>query len=236
MHYAWGIALLALLFGSAAGLGDVVHGTWTEIVGGGDTPPARTWHTCAADAGRLYVLGGATPQDSDTYAFDTKRNTWRKLPVKLDGAYTAADADMVGGLLTLFGGANQAMTNTIQVLDVISGSQWYKFQAQNAPPERNGHSFTAFGGAGVVFGGWDAQTYYNDMWGFCVSCFVNPGPAQRTATWVQYLPNDPDATDRPAPRNSHSMVSTILVLNSAFSFIPQSLAFNSSLSPCPCLA
>ena len=140
-------------------------------------------------------------------------------------------AAISGGFLFTFGGKSTSALSTLQVLRTTTtvNQAWETVTTMNAPPPRNGHTTTDFGGIVYVFGGWNEDVAcacagaawvsrtrsrteltgaracrgrppdYNDLWAFDTTQIFN-----NKKQWVNVIPNG--AAGMPPARNSQSMV------------------------------
>ena len=76
--------------------------------------------------------------------------------------YAAGNLIMVGGL------NNGAYMNKLFVCSVLDfGSGWTAAPVPAiAPPPRDGHAIVLLNGVLYLFGGWNSQQYFSDLWAY----------------------------------------------------------------------
>lgn len=138
-----------------------------------------------------------------------------------------------GGFLFTFGGKSTSALSTLQVLRTTTtvNQAWETVTTINAPPPRNGHATTDFGGIVYVFGGWNEDVACTWCDAPVAACQLLPRLTHRNfyavlwvawpdyndlwafdttqlfnnkKQWVNVIPNG--AAGMPPARNSMSMV------------------------------
>ena len=211
------LALLALLAPRAAlaqgggGVWGTRGGVWEQVVPSASGSPGPTqsyWHHATSVAGCFIVSGGSNDGVGNaTFQYDPSQNEWMQYP-DLPQSFQGPAITSIGGWVLLFGGQGQAAMSYSNMALLISSSNpglgWSNGTTPTTPPPRNGHRLVALGCWAYLMGGWDAVTYYNDVYALDVcSWFGNSTMSNgQVATWVQIAANG--AANVPPPRNSFS--------------------------------
>ena len=120
---------VVIMFGGRSGMGgsfdfndtwayDPATNTWTELSPSGTLPSARVAPSMAYDssAGRLIMFGGAAGSSifDDTWAYDSRRNSWTELSTSGTGPFARVSSSMVYDPSTnrtiMFGGGSKRGT------------------------------------------------------------------------------------------------------------------------------
>lgn len=165
----------------------IVDCTWTKTIANGtDKPLARTQH-CALNTpkgDKVFLFGGHhSPQSrlNDTWFLEVKTMEWRRIGGDKDntgnlesscgapGPRANVGACVYENKVYLFGGhggLNYARVafNDLYCFDLTT-EVWEKLVPNNnAPDGRGGHSLFASEGKIYIYGGWNAEMQYNNVW------------------------------------------------------------------------
>ncbi|KAF5729427.1 hypothetical protein HS088_TW21G01592 [Tripterygium wilfordii] len=162
---------------------DTMSLEWMELAVSGTLPPPRCGHTATMVEKRLLVYGGrggGGPIMGDLWALkglieeeiETPGWTQLKLPGQSPSPRCGHTVTSGGHYLLLFGGHGTAgwlsrydiYYNDCIVLDRVS-AQWKRLPTGNdPPPARAYHSMTCIGSRYLLFGGFDGQSTFSDLW------------------------------------------------------------------------
>lgn len=157
---------------------DAAANVWTELKPSGSAPSPREGHKMAYDpvGNRTYLYGGFNGDDErfdDLWAYDWTSNTWTQLnPAGDRPSRRAAHAlvyDSAKARLVLFGGYDGANDlNDLWAYDPAAGN-WSDITPKGTlPAARDNHTviYDSIGDQLIVFGGWDGEKNFNDIWAF----------------------------------------------------------------------
>ncbi|KAG0346740.1 Negative regulator of mitotic exit [Podila humilis] len=172
---------------------------------GQDQPMPKSGHTAVNIGQYIIYFGGwdsVTGQcDDSLHVLHTARKEWNKPPIQgpLPTPRHSHTACAVGTTMFVFGGqVDNYYLDDISSFDMKSIAQtphWEKIEPQTeSPPARSGHCAAVHEGKIYIFGGADADYFYNDIW-----CF-DP----RAATWTPI----PASGYLPTGRHGHSCTVT----------------------------
>ncbi|MFA5795419.1 MAG: LamG-like jellyroll fold domain-containing protein [Candidatus Brocadiia bacterium] len=160
---------------------------WTQKIaqGAGGSPSARYGHDMVWDGTRVIMFGGedGTSFKNDLWWYNPVSNTWtQKIAHGAPGSpaqryYQTMVWD--GTRVIMFGGWSAMNKNDVWWYDPNTNTWTQKIAhgAPGSPAGRYMHSMIWDGTNVILFGGWNASVYYNDVW------WYNPG----TNTWTQKI-------------------------------------------------
>ncbi|KAG0055671.1 Negative regulator of mitotic exit [Gryganskiella cystojenkinii] len=168
---------------------------------GADPPMPKSGHTAVNIGQYIIYFGGwdsMTGQcDDSLHVLHTARREWNKPPIQgpLPTPRHSHSGCSVGTTMYIFGGqVDNYYLDDISAFDMKSITQnphWDKIEPQTeSPPARSGHCAGVFDNKIYIFGGADADYFYNDIW-----CF-DP----RALTWTPI----PASGYLPTGRHGHS--------------------------------
>ncbi|KAF9324219.1 Negative regulator of mitotic exit [Podila minutissima] len=171
------------------------------VPAGQDHPMPKSGHSAVNIGQYIIYFGGwdsVTGQcDDSLHVLHTARKEWNKPPIQgpLPTPRHSHTACAVGTTMFVFGGqVDSYYLDDISSFDMKSITQnphWEKIEPQTeSPPARSGHCAGVHEGKIYIFGGADADYFYNDIW-----CFDPRG-----ATWTPI----PASGYLPTGRNGHS--------------------------------
>ena len=168
-------------------------GAWEAVAATGVGPQGSRWHSATTTAGSLYITGGAGAAGNATFELDCASFTWTQLP-PLPQAYLAPALIAFGGMLLQVGGETGfgASDELLLLSTTNSSGGWFPSEIPGASfGARNGHRAVAFGGNLYGMGGWDGQTYFNDVFGLDLNSFLlNTTTANgAVAAWTPIVSN-----------------------------------------------
>jgi dynein heavy chain, axonemal len=150
------------------------------------TQHVAVYHLKADKVDKVFIFGGHhSPQArlNDTWLLDVKSMEWRRVGKEKDntsnlesavgapGPRANMGATVYNDKVYIFGGhggLNYARTayNDLYSFDLISET-WEKLVPANNPPDaRGGHSVFASDNKVYIYGGWNAEMQYNNVWVF----------------------------------------------------------------------
>jgi N-acetylneuraminic acid mutarotase len=139
---------------------DAEHNRWTQVR---SMPIGLNHATAAAYRGKLYVHGGYTGRrdlssaTAGLFAYEPKRNRWRRLP-SAPTRRAAHAAAVIGGKLYVAAGANHAGSlRTLEVYD-FAHRRWRRGPSLHGPA-RNHTTGVAAGGRFYVLAGRDTRNF-----------------------------------------------------------------------------
>ncbi|KAI7818402.1 hypothetical protein BC939DRAFT_415089, partial [Gamsiella multidivaricata] len=144
---------------------------------GADPPMAKSGHSAVNIGQYIIYFGGwdsMTGQcDDSLHVLHTGRKEWNKPPIKgpLPTPRHSHIGCSVGTTMYIFGGqVDNFYLDDIAAFDMKSithNPRWEKLEPQTeSPPARSGHCAGVHEGKIYVFGGADADYFYNDIWCF----------------------------------------------------------------------
>jgi len=168
-------------------------GAWENVATTGAGPQGSRWHSAATTAGSLYVTGGAGAAGNATFQLDCATFSWTQLP-PLPQAYLAPALLAYGGLLLQVGGETGfgASDELLLLSTTNSSGGWFPGAIPGATfGARNGHRAVAFGGNLYGMGGWDGQSYFNDVFGLDLNSYLLSTPTLNggVAGWTPLVAN-----------------------------------------------
>lgn len=141
-------------------------GWWYVMSAAGECPSMRVGHSCIflrgqeeADAGKIYVIGGANPSGpfSDTFVLDLNTRRWDTVDsagLRPRYEHAAFVPTSHPRRIYVFGGANQAGNmNDVQYLDTVTSSWTTVLASGTAPAARTHHTMAAVGDRLIVYSG-----------------------------------------------------------------------------------
>ncbi|KAF9420897.1 Negative regulator of mitotic exit, partial [Podila epigama] len=169
--------------------------------GGVDQPMAKSGHTAVNIGQYVIYFGGWDPTsgqcDDSLHVLHTARKEWNKPPIQgtLPTPRHSHSGCSVGTTMYIFGGqVDDYYLGDIVSFDmktITQNPRWEILEPQTeSPPARSGHCSAVHDGKIYVFGGADADYFYNDIW-----CF-DP----RALTWTPI----PASGYLPTGRHGHS--------------------------------
>ena len=182
----------------------VVAPEWTDLQPAGASPVPRFGHSLVYDpvGGKVILFGGRDTEDYvDTWAFDSKTDTWSLLspggrrPWARHGH--ALVYEPTHGKIILFGGTSMAGLllglNDLWIYDPAANTWTMLTPNGDVPPGRSGHSlaYDPVSKKVILFGGSAQSQYLGDTWTY--------DPAANT--WTQLTP----LGDQPSPRSAASL-------------------------------
>lgn len=183
----------------------VVAPEWTDLQPAGASPVPRFGHSLVYDpvGGKVILFGGRDTEDYvDTWAFDSKTDTWSLLspggrrPWARHGH--ALVYEPTHGKIILFGGTSMAGLllglNDLWIYDPAANTWTMLTPNGDVPPGRSGHSlaYDPVSKKVILFGGSAQSQYLGDTWTY--------DPAANT--WTQLTP----LGDQPSPRSAASLL------------------------------
>lgn len=192
------LALLSLL-STAFGQNWLTHGHW-RLLSPSNQPALLADSQAAVVGGQIY-LTVPTQDGTKLFQFDADTAsfvvTTPPLP-PISDVYVGSDLEAIDGTLVSFGGRSAGYANTGYL---IAPSQdhaaWRTLSFTDAPSARNGHTICLVGSQLLLFGGWDSDRYFDDLFFIDVTMLSGTAPVP----WHSLNP-----VHKPTPRNSHSVV------------------------------
>ncbi|KAG0329990.1 Negative regulator of mitotic exit [Dissophora globulifera] len=171
--------------------------------GGVDRPMAKSAHTAVNIGQYIIYFGGWDPTtgqcDDSLHVLHTARKEWNKPAIQgpLPTRRHSHTACSVGTIMYVFGGqVDNFYLRDVVTFDMKSITQnphWDVIEsATESPPARSGHCAAVYDNKIYIFGGADADYFYNDIW-----CFDT-----RNNTWTPI----PASGYLPSGRHGHSCV------------------------------
>ncbi|KAG0362603.1 Negative regulator of mitotic exit [Podila minutissima] len=168
---------------------------------GADQPMAKSGHTAVNIGQYVIYFGGwdATSGqcDDSLHVLHTSRKEWNKPPIQgtLPSPRHSHSGCSVGTTMYIFGGqVDDYYLGDIVAFDmktITQNPRWEMIEPQTeSPPARSGHCAAVHDGKIYIFGGADADYFYNDIW-----CFDT-----RALTWTPI----PASGFLPTGRHGHS--------------------------------
>ncbi|KAF9193461.1 Negative regulator of mitotic exit [Haplosporangium sp. Z 767] len=168
---------------------------------GADPPIAKSGHSAVNIGQYIIYFGGwdsTTGQcDDSLHVLHTARKEWNKPPIQgpLPTPRHSHTGCSVGTVMYIFGGQveNFYLSDVVafDMKTITQNPKWERLEPQTeSPPARSGHCAGVFEGKIYIFGGADADYFYNDIW-----CF-DP----RALTWTPI----PASGYLPTGRHGHS--------------------------------
>ncbi|KNC49026.1 acyl-CoA binding protein [Thecamonas trahens ATCC 50062] len=157
-----------VFFGNELEVLDLDTLTWSVLETSGEAP-ARRYGQCAFVYRNVYyVVGGSGVEFyNDVHALDLETRTWSR--VKTHGRQPSVrsyhSVALWGAKAVVFGGDHGGgeRFNDVHILDLRS-MRWLEVVTKGPiPAVRCTHTFSIVGSRGILFGGRDAGTYYNDV-------------------------------------------------------------------------
>lgn len=170
--------------------------SWFKPNISGTIPLARTHHSACGLEKLMYVYGGHTQLSgytNDLYKLDTSIMVWSLINTR--GTPPAAShghsATIIGTNMFVFGGCvnDSPHYNSIRVFDTETNCWLNKPSAKLLPEGRWGHSAFAYNGELYITGGWNGNTFFNNLQKF----------SPETFSWKQVKPKRKDRRD-PRPK------------------------------------
>ncbi|MFH0815938.1 MAG: kelch repeat-containing protein [Methanobacteriota archaeon] len=175
--------------------------SWSNVTSG-LTPTKRggaamTWDTAH---GRAILFGGSNgTSNAQTWAFDTGSNTWTLRgtgPITPRG-YAAMAYDPLNDIHVLFGGSYAGYLKDTWTYN-YNANLWTPVDTHATPPERYASpmAYDSESGRFLVFGGWNAGGFLNDMWQFSLRSpwfGTAEGTKHETFYDVEYGPDGQEA-------------------------------------------
>ncbi|KAF9181997.1 Negative regulator of mitotic exit [Haplosporangium sp. Z 767] len=169
--------------------------------GGMDPPMPKSGHTAVNIGQYIIYFGGwdsTTGQcDDSLHVLHTARKEWNKPPIQgpLPTPRHSHSGCSVGTTMYIFGGQiDNYYLGDIAAFDmktITQNPRWDIIEPQTeSPPARSGHCAAVYDGKIYIFGGADADYFYNDIW-----CFDT-----RALTWTPI----PASGYLPTGRHGHS--------------------------------
>ncbi|KAG0202163.1 Negative regulator of mitotic exit [Mortierella sp. GBA30] len=169
--------------------------------GGADPPMPKSGHTAVNIGQYIIYFGGwdsTTGQcDDSLHVLHTARKEWNKPPIQgqLPTPRHSHSGCSVGTTMYIFGGqVDNYYLGDIAAFDmktITQNPRWEIIEPQTeSPPARSGHCAAVYDGKIYIFGGADADYFYNDIW-----CFDT-----RALTWTPI----PASGYLPTGRHGHS--------------------------------
>ena len=145
---------------------------WESLQPGGGNPLlARSRHSCCQYKSDIYSFGGIDESEEsylDTRRFDIHDHAWTKVPCIGDvpHALSCSSVTSYDTSVWLFGGFDRqtdSSINSLYKLD-MENKTWRAVSPRgDLPPARNSHTMVTCDGVMIVFGGWDGQTFFDDV-------------------------------------------------------------------------
>ncbi|KAF9132303.1 Negative regulator of mitotic exit [Mortierella sp. 14UC] len=168
---------------------------------GAEPPIPKSGHTAVNIGQYIIFFGGwdsTTGQCDDTlHVYHTIRKEWNRPPIQgqLPAPRHSHSGCNVGSTMYIFGGqVDDYYLGDIVAMDmktITQNPRWEVIEPQTeSPPARSGHSAAVYEGRIYIFGGADADYFYNDIW-----CFDT-----RALTWTPI----PASGYLPTGRHGHS--------------------------------
>ncbi|KAF9901125.1 Negative regulator of mitotic exit [Linnemannia zychae] len=168
---------------------------------GAEPPIPKSGHTAVNIGQYIIFFGGwdsTTGQCDDTlHVYHTIRKEWNRPPIQgqLPTPRHSHSGCNVGSTMYIFGGqVDNYYLGDIVAMDmktITQNPRWEVIEPQTeSPPARSGHSASVYEGKIYIFGGADADYFYNDIW-----CFDT-----RALTWTPI----PASGYLPTGRHGHS--------------------------------
>jgi N-acetylneuraminic acid mutarotase len=171
---------------------------WEQINLIGLKIPARSFHSAAVVANKIYIYGGSSNSGhlNDIWVFDPAQGTWDELnpSAPLPPVSRAHSASVIDGKIYIFGGNGgvsiYASRNETWVFDPSTAEgSWSQVAAPaTLPSGRIAHSASVISNKIFVYGGIGADTNLNDTWAFTPtqSSWVNRNTTSSTMGEVSY--------------------------------------------------
>jgi len=176
---------------------------WRTPLATGTFPSARGGHTAVLYGHQIIIFGGHYHKGAgkfqylnDMHILNLESLKWRckKPSGDIPKPRYGHTATIFGNSMYVFGGRGKkgVVYRDIDRLNLKTWN-WSKMSSTNMmPPARFGHSSTLVGDKIVIFGGYDGNKTYNDLWVFNIE----------KTTWIQ-----PKMSGRsPQPRHGHTCV------------------------------
>ncbi|KAF9149341.1 Negative regulator of mitotic exit [Linnemannia schmuckeri] len=168
---------------------------------GAEPPIPKSGHTAVNIGQYIIFFGGWDPTtgqcDDTLHVYHTIRKEWNRPPIQgqLPTPRHSHSGCNVGSTMYIFGGqVDNYYLGDIVAMDmktITQNPRWEVIEAQTeSPPARSGHSAAVYDGKIYIFGGADADYFYNDIW-----CFDT-----RALTWTPI----PASGYLPTGRHGHS--------------------------------
>ncbi|KAF9121264.1 Negative regulator of mitotic exit, partial [Mortierella sp. GBA39] len=168
---------------------------------GAEPPIPKCGHTAVNIGQYIIFFGGWDPTtgqcDDTLHVYHTIRKEWNRPPIQgqLPTPRHSHSGCNVGSIMYIFGGqVDNFYLGDIVAMDmktITQNPKWEVIEAQTeSPPARSGHSAAVYDGKIYIFGGADADYFYNDIW-----CFDT-----RALTWTPI----PASGYLPTGRHGHS--------------------------------
>ncbi|KAF9572139.1 Negative regulator of mitotic exit [Mortierella alpina] len=169
--------------------------------GGADPPMPKSGHTAVNIGQYIIYFGGWDPTtgqcDDSLHVLHTARREWNRPPIQgqLPTPRHSHSGCSVGTTMYIFGGqVDNYYLGDIAAFDmktITQNPRWEIIEPQTeSPPARSGHCAAVYDGKIYIFGGADADYFYNDIW-----CFDT-----RALTWTPI----PASGYLPTGRHGHS--------------------------------
>ncbi|KAF9957789.1 Negative regulator of mitotic exit [Mortierella alpina] len=169
--------------------------------GGADPPMPKSGHTAVNIGQYIIYFGGWDPTtgqcDDSLHVLHTARKEWNRPPIQgqLPTPRHSHSGCSVGTTMYVFGGqVDNYYLGDIAAFDmktITQNPRWEIIEPQTeSPPARSGHCAAVYDGKIYIFGGADADYFYNDIW-----CFDT-----RALTWTPI----PASGYLPTGRHGHS--------------------------------
>ncbi|KAF9431542.1 Negative regulator of mitotic exit, partial [Entomortierella beljakovae] len=144
---------------------------------GADPPVPKSGHTAVCVGQYILYFGGWNPMtgqcDDSLHVLHTVRKEWNRPSIHgaLPTPRHSHTACNIGTIMYIFGGQyDNYYLDDITAFDMKSithSPKWDKLEPQTeSPPARSGHCAGTFEGRIYIFGGADADYFYNDIWCF----------------------------------------------------------------------
>ncbi|KAF9949222.1 Negative regulator of mitotic exit [Mortierella alpina] len=144
---------------------------------GAEQPMAKSGHSAVNIGQYVIYFGGWDPMtgqcDDSLHVLHTARREWNKPPIQgpLPTPRHSHIGCNVGTTMYIFGGQiDDHYMDDINAFDmktITQSPKWEKLEPQTeSPPARSGHCAGVHEGRIYVFGGADAEYFYNDIWCF----------------------------------------------------------------------
>ncbi|KAF9929524.1 Negative regulator of mitotic exit [Mortierella alpina] len=144
---------------------------------GAEQPMAKSGHSAVNIGQYVIYFGGWDPMtgqcDDSLHVLHTARREWNKPPIQglLPTPRHSHTGCNVGTTMYIFGGQiDDHYMDDINAFDmktITQSPKWEKLEPQTeSPPARSGHCAGVHEGRIYIFGGADAEYFYNDIWCF----------------------------------------------------------------------